>query len=147
MQVYWDSVSEFAKQPLTIKSEFLQQLPMFSGLSNDLLLFLSCIVEYIARNTRIHFLFVSTINCHPCRHRQFLKGRELIRYGSTVSLSNHPVLFVMKGSVSLRTAVAQLGKDMQSTAKVDPGVGFVEKKQQLRLQVISFPTPTGTNAS
>jgi hypothetical protein len=53
----------------------------------------------------------------------------------------------MKGSVSLRTAVAQLGKDMQSTAKVDPGVGFFEKKQQLRLQVIPLSTPTATNAS
>jgi hypothetical protein len=146
VQVYWDSVSKFAKQPLTIKSEFLQQLPMFSGLSNDLLLFLSCIVEYISPNTRTIF-YVSTINLHLCRHRQFLKGRELIRYGSTVSLSNHPVLFVMKGSVSLKTAVAQLGKDMQSTAKVEPGVEFVEKKQQLRLQVILFPTSTATNES
>ncbi len=69
------------------------------------------------------------------RHRQLLKGREFIRYGSTVSIINHPVLFVMKGSVSMKTAVARLGKDVESTAKIDPGVGFVEKKQQKRLQV------------
>lgn len=65
-----------------------------------------------------------------------LKGREFIRYGSTVSILNHPVLFVMKGSVSMKTAVARLGKDVESTAKVDPGIGFVEKKQQKRLQVL-----------
>lgn len=47
MQVYWDSVSDFAKQPITVKSEFLKQLPMFSGLSDDLLLFLACIAEYV----------------------------------------------------------------------------------------------------
>jgi hypothetical protein len=73
------------------------------------------------------------------RYRQLLKGREFIRYGSTVSILNHPVLFVMKGSVSMKTAVARLGKDVESTAKVDPGMGFVEKKQQKRLQV---PQPT-----
>jgi hypothetical protein len=73
VQVYWDSVSEFAKQPLTIKSEFLQQLPMFSGLSNDLLLFLSCIVEYISPNTRTFFLFQSTI-CILAGTASFSKG-------------------------------------------------------------------------
>jgi hypothetical protein len=41
----------------------------------------------------------------------------------------------MKGSISMKTAVARLGKDVESTAKVDPGIGFVEKKQQKRLQV------------
>ena len=71
-----------------------------------------------------------------CRHCQLLKGRELIRYGNTVSISNHPVLFVMKGSVSMKAAVAQLGKDAESTAKVDPGADLVEKRQQRRLQVL-----------
>ena len=52
-----------------------------------------------------------------------------------MSISNHPVLFVMKGSVSMKAAVAQLGKDAESTAKVDPGVELAEKRQQKRLQV------------
>ncbi len=47
LQVYWESVADFARQPLTIKSEFLKQLPMFSSLSNDTLLFTSCIVQCV----------------------------------------------------------------------------------------------------
>ncbi len=42
----------------------------------------------------------------------------------------------MKGSVSMKTAVAQLGKDVESTARIDPGLGFVEKRQQRWLQVM-----------
>lgn len=75
-----------------------------------------------------------------CRHCQLLKGRELIKYGSTVSISNHPVLFVMKGSVSMKAAVAQLGKDADTTAKVDPGADLMEKRQQRRLQVPQPPS-------
>lgn len=40
----------------------------------------------------------------------------------------------------MKAAVARLGKDVESTAKIDPGVGFVEKKQQKRLQVHAAPT-------
>jgi hypothetical protein len=55
--VYWESISDFAKQPLTVKSEFLQQLPMFSTLSNDLLLFISCIAECVGPCITATFLF------------------------------------------------------------------------------------------
>jgi hypothetical protein len=143
MQVYWNSVSDFAKQPMSIRSEFLKQLPMFSSISNDLLLFMACIVEYLLPPQSERFFQQLK---RVFRHRQLLKGRELIKYGSLVSISNHPVLFVMKGSVSMKTAVAQLGKDVESTAKQDPGLGFVEKRQQMRLQVMGFSIKTAAHA-
>jgi hypothetical protein len=59
VQVYWESVSDFAKQPMTIKSEFLKQLPMFGGLSSDLLLFMACIVEYALTSTLTTVLWFS----------------------------------------------------------------------------------------
>jgi hypothetical protein len=42
----------------------------------------------------------------------------------------------MRGSISARVAVAQLGREAESTAKVDPGMSFFEKRQQKRLQVM-----------
>jgi hypothetical protein len=135
VQVYWNSVSDFAKQPISIRSEFLKELPMFGSMSNDLLLFMACIVECLSPRQSQPFCQRPT---RVRRHRQLLKGRELIKYGSLVSISNHPVLFVMKGSVSMKTAVAQLGKDVVSTAKQDPGLGFVERRQQMRLQVMNI---------
>ena len=48
----------------------------------------------------------------------------------------------MKGSVSMKTAVAQLGKDVESTAKIDPGLGFVERRQQKWLQVMRMSVIT-----
>jgi hypothetical protein len=42
----------------------------------------------------------------------------------------------------MKTAVAQLGKDVESTAKIDPGLGFVERRQQKWLQVMRMSVIT-----